>query len=121
MAPQASPEQPTMRLAEILSDLVSLRVCVRRLPPPSLSFPPTSSRLTPFQDSSAALALVTAQSTPTDPSQVQDPPTEQDPDLKRAKDLLRYHYEVKEAHKRGELSRGLDDARRAVERSVDGV
>ena len=33
---------------------------------------------------------------------------EQDPELKRAKDLLKYHYEVKEAHKRGEVGRGPD-------------
>jgi hypothetical protein len=38
----------------------------------------------------------------------------------RAKELLKLHYDVKERHKRGELSRGLEEARREVERVVGG-
>jgi hypothetical protein len=38
----------------------------------------------------------------------------------RAKELLKLHYDVKERHKRGELSRGLEEARREVERVVWG-
>lgn len=100
-----------MRLAEILSDLVSLRVCVR---PFAIPIPPLRHIVTHPQDPAAALALVNTTS--------QDNTThdEEDVDLKRAKDLLKYHYEVKEAHKRGELSRGLEDARRAVGRAVGG-
>jgi len=45
---------------------------------------------------------------------------EQDPELKRAKDLLKYHYEVKEAHKRGEVGRGLEEARSLVRKAVGG-
>ncbi|PSN63360.1 hypothetical protein BS50DRAFT_637856 [Corynespora cassiicola Philippines] len=97
-------QQNTMQLAEILSDLVSLRVC----------------------DPAAALALVSAR--PTGPSTTADSkekptssPEEDDADLQRAKDLLKLHYEVKEAHKRGELESGLQDARAAVEKAVGGA
>jgi len=38
--------------------------------------------------------------------------------LRRAKDLVELHYAVKEAHKRGELGRGLMEARRVVEGAV---
>ncbi|KAF2132704.1 hypothetical protein P153DRAFT_262535, partial [Dothidotthia symphoricarpi CBS 119687] len=96
-----TPTTTTMQLAEILSDLVSLRVC----------------------DPTAALALVSAR--PPSPSAStsasaapQNPSTlaEDDADLTRAKDLVRLHYEVREAHRRGELARGLEEARRGVER-----
>jgi len=43
---------------------------------------------------------------------------EADADLKRAKDLVKLHYQVKEAHKRGQLGRGLDEARGMVARAV---
>lgn len=43
---------------------------------------------------------------------------EDDEDIKRAKDLLKYHYDVKEKHKHGELSLELERARRDVERVV---
>ncbi|RYO33588.1 hypothetical protein AA0113_g4821 [Alternaria arborescens] len=95
-----------MQLAEMLSDLVSLRAC----------------------DPAAALALVSARSTDLNSISSHDntakPNTatddEQDPDLKRAKDLLKLHYEVKEAHKRGELGRGLEEARSLVKKAVGG-
>lgn len=44
---------------------------------------------------------------------------EQDKDLNRAKELLKLHYGVREAHKRGELGRGLEEARGMVERAVN--
>jgi hypothetical protein len=43
-----------------------------------------------------------------------------DVDLERAKDLLKLHHDVKEKHKRGELSRGLEEARRDVARAIAG-
>ncbi|KAJ4372409.1 hypothetical protein N0V83_004183 [Neocucurbitaria cava] len=98
MAKQAgAPKEHTMQLAEILSDLVSLRVC----------------------DPAAALALVSTRSSSSqDPTnntkasgtdsrnEKEEEVEEDDVDLKRAKDLLKLHYEVKEAHKRGGLRRG---------------
>lgn len=98
MANDAQP--PALRLAEILSDLVSLRVC----------------------DPSAALALVSARANegPTtgrnEKKEVQH--VEEDPDIKRAKELVELHYAVKEAHRKGELGAGLEDARASVERAV---
>ncbi|KAF2253449.1 hypothetical protein BU26DRAFT_418669 [Trematosphaeria pertusa] len=93
-----------MHLAEILSDLVSLRVC----------------------DPAAALALVSARPDPTTSASSKAERDEsreeqEDGDLKRAKDLVELHYAVKEAHKRGELGRGLMDARASVDRAVGGV
>ncbi|KAF2799097.1 hypothetical protein K505DRAFT_231790 [Melanomma pulvis-pyrius CBS 109.77] len=104
-----------MVLAEILSDLVSLRVC----------------------DPTAALALVTASPKPktttttTDPSHVQDQrgggggaqkddDDDDDVDLRRAKELVELHYSVREAHRRGELGRALTEARERVQRAVGG-
>jgi hypothetical protein len=49
-----------------------------------------------------------------------DAQDEDDADLKRAKDLLKLHYDVKEKHKRGELSRGLEEARKDVARAIAG-
>lgn len=101
-------EQPSMRLAEILSDLVSLRVC----------------------DPAAALALVSARpgdvqhSTTTTAStngDAKEKNDDDDVDIKRAKELVRLHYEVKQAHKKGELSRALEEARGSVERALGGV
>jgi hypothetical protein len=122
-------KETPMQLAEILSDLVSLRVCVRStpslvLPSPFRSSPPCTDIP---QDPAAALALVSARPNPssatTNPSAATDQKgteEEQDTDLKRAKDLVELHYAVKEAHKRGELGKGLLEARRAVEGAVGG-
>ncbi|KAH8732946.1 hypothetical protein GQ44DRAFT_601683 [Phaeosphaeriaceae sp. PMI808] len=104
MAHEEPPEQSTIRLAEILSDLVSLRVC----------------------HPNAALALVSAQPHPSSQKPESESKRsdaamdEQDEDLKRAKDLVKLHYDVREKHKRGELSRGLEEARAAVGRAVGG-
>jgi hypothetical protein len=43
---------------------------------------------------------------------------EDDKDLHRAKELVALHYDVRERYKRGELTRGLAEARGAVERAL---
>ncbi|RMZ66599.1 Fumarylacetoacetase C-terminal [Pyrenophora seminiperda CCB06] len=99
MANQPTTTEP-IQLAQILSDLNSLRAC----------------------DPSSALALVSARpntSTSTITSSV-GTTSAQDAELNRAKDLLRLHHEVKEAHTRGELGKELEEAREAVRRSVGG-
>ncbi|MCJ1409195.1 hypothetical protein MMC19_003273 [Ptychographa xylographoides] len=104
-----------MQIAEILSDLTSLRVC----------------------DYEAALALVTSYKTLHPTSQAQLPnqnpafPTltrqksiqeeaKDDPDLKRALDLVDLHYGVKEKHMQG-ADMGLKKARMEVQRVMDGL
>jgi hypothetical protein len=83
----------------------------------SSTSPPLTTNAHPPQDPNAALTLVSARpqgsTTNTDTN-------EQDADLKRAKELLKLHYDVKEKHKRGELSRGLEEARREVARVAGG-
>ncbi|KZM18588.1 uncharacterized protein EKO05_0002357 [Ascochyta rabiei] len=96
-----------MQLAEILSDLVSLRpgVC----------------------DPTAALSLVSLRASPAptntapanQPLDVQDGDKD-DADLQRARDLVTLHYEVRVRCKTGELGRGLEGARRDVERALSG-
>ncbi|KAF2203753.1 hypothetical protein GQ43DRAFT_366182 [Delitschia confertaspora ATCC 74209] len=90
-----APLDTTISLAEILADLTSLRFC---------------------QDQNAALALVSARAN--QPPVPKADESELDPDLKRAKDLVELHYSVKVAHQRGELERGLDEARQAVRGAV---
>ncbi|KAL1609345.1 hypothetical protein SLS59_001710 [Nothophoma quercina] len=100
-----------MQLAEILSDLVSLRpgVCDPAAALALVSARPSASA------ASSSLTTNTAEST--NPSTSSD---EQDVDLQRAKQLVTLHYEVRERFKRGELSRGLAEARRDVERALGG-
>lgn len=92
-----------MKLAEVLSDLNTLRVC----------------------DHSAALALVSARPTP--PSKASAPEAQtkregdEDPDLQRAKDLLRLHNDVKVAHEHGRVDQGLLEARRMVKAALEGM
>lgn len=131
---------PEMQLAEILSDLVSLRpgVCVCLPPLQNLSLffdfstshtrdPNTVHNTLTYapQDPDAALALVSARPSsstsaphttapaPNDPAQDDD-----DKDLQRARELVGLHYDVRERCKRGELGRGLEEARSAVERAL---
>ncbi|KAJ4987355.1 hypothetical protein SVAN01_07093 [Stagonosporopsis vannaccii] len=101
-----------MQLAQILSDLVSLRADVC--------------------DPAAALALVSARSSPSPSSasqpslpgnkqgalQEQDTDTDTDADLRRARELVHLHYAVRERCRTGELGRGLAEARRAVEEAM---
>ncbi|CAE7002262.1 hypothetical protein PTNB73_10241 [Pyrenophora teres f. teres] len=124
MANQTTATEP-IQLAQILSDLNSLRACVCCYP-----FPPTNLAIlsanptNPYtQDPSAALALVSARpntNTTASSAPASTPESTQDTELDRAKDLLKLHYEVKEAHMRGELGRGLQEAREAVRRSMGG-
>jgi len=78
-----------MRVAEVLSDLTSLRAC----------------------ESAAALALVTSQL----PDQELDSSNEKgNADLQRAKDLIDLHYSMKAPEKKGEMERTLQEARDTV-------
>jgi hypothetical protein len=88
-------QPPALRLAEILSDLVSLRVC----------------------DPSAALALVSERAEASS-AKIENENKEDDADIKRAKELVELSYVVKEAHRRGELAAGLEEARASVARAV---
>lgn len=104
-----------MQVAELLSDLTSLRpeVCVR--PPFTRCL---ALQLTTTKDPKAALALVSARSDGQHaPSSAQD---EQDPELKRAKDLLELHADVKLAHADG-TDRELNEARQAVADVLAGL
>ncbi|KAF2622705.1 hypothetical protein BU25DRAFT_494798 [Macroventuria anomochaeta] len=105
-------QQSDMQLAEILSDLVSLRpgVC-----DPAAALALVSAR--PSASSTAATTTTTTMSS-TNPSTAPD--DDQDVDLQRAKELVKLHYEVRERCKRGELGRGLAEARRDVERAMGG-
>ncbi|MCJ1243077.1 hypothetical protein MMC30_000274 [Trapelia coarctata] len=105
-----------MQIAEILSDLTSLRVC----------------------DYDAALALVTAHksldaqsstsSSTQSPSSAARPGLsrrtsvledgKEDPDLQRAMDLVDLHYGVKERHMQG-ADMGLQKARTDVQRAME--
>lgn len=69
----------------------------------------------PSASGSTSTASTTAAST--EPSASSD---DQDADLQRAKELVALHYDVRERCKRGELSRGLAEARRDVERAMGG-
>lgn len=116
-----------MRVAEILSDLTSLRVCVR------LAFPVLAKApllTTALQDPNAALALVSARastvSEPVSASNGLSPQTsrtqqgEQDVDLRRARDLIALHSSVKLAHGNG-IDRELLQARQEVERVLQDL
>ncbi|KAF2850723.1 hypothetical protein T440DRAFT_479017 [Plenodomus tracheiphilus IPT5] len=114
--PQQPPQQPSMRLAEILSDLVSLRVCD---PAAALALVSTravsthNKQITTNKSTSTNADADAAANTDTNKDE-----EEQDVDLKRAKELLSLHYQVKQAHKQGELRRGLEEARGSVERAL---
>ncbi|KAI9662430.1 MAG: hypothetical protein M1821_008597 [Bathelium mastoideum] len=90
-----------MQVADILSDLTSLKVC----------------------DQSAALALVTAR--PDQSSPAATPSTQNgnatDPDLARAKDIVELHYSVKVAARENDLSRELEHARDQVRHALSGI
>ncbi|XPS70373.1 hypothetical protein M3J09_002594 [Ascochyta lentis] len=96
-----------MQLAEILSDLVSLRP----------------------GDPAAALSLVSLRASPAstdlrttthNTDEILQSTNDNDTDLQRARDLVSLHYEVRERCKTGQLSRGLEAARREVERALSG-
>lgn len=120
-----------MQLAEILSDLVSLRpgVCVSPVHTQTNTI-----MLTRAQDPHAALALVSARpdeafptatatttsaatppTTPAAPANATQNSDAADADLERANALVALHYDVRARCKTGELGRGLAEARRAVD------
>lgn len=104
-----------MKLAEFLSDLTSLRVCVST----SLSLK-RSSRLIVHQDPNAALALVSARADSSANGDSLRPSASKDDgdiDLKRAKDLLDLHGSVKLAHQDG-TDHELNTARDAVAKAL---
>lgn len=119
-----------MQIATILSDLNSLRVCVRFSP---LISPQPPQLIENLQDHSAALALVTAKPSPSSfssSSSSSEKEEEKDNDLRRATDLLELHYGVKMKYvrassgaggaggggrRRGEDEMGLMQARKDVE------
>ncbi|KAF2099627.1 hypothetical protein NA57DRAFT_75129 [Rhizodiscina lignyota] len=92
-----------MRIAEILSDLTSLRVC----------------------DPSAALALVSARPSPSattaDNAKPKGKNADDDAELARAKDLIDLHYSVKMQHSEGTVDEGLLEARYSVHNALKGV
>lgn len=102
---------PRMKLAEFLSDLTSLQVCVS-----TASTMNRSSRLMVHQDPNAALALVSARpdsSADGDSLRPSASKDDGDVDLKRAKDLLDLHGSVKLGHQDG-TDHELNTARDAV-------
>ncbi|KAF2756648.1 hypothetical protein EJ05DRAFT_477753, partial [Pseudovirgaria hyperparasitica] len=95
-----------MQIAEILSDLTSLRAC----------------------DHAAAMALVSARPPSESSGQVvssgQDQTaaaSEADPDIARARDLVELHRAVKVAHRQGTLEMELEQARESVRKAVAGL
>ncbi|KAJ4409075.1 hypothetical protein N0V91_002891 [Didymella pomorum] len=106
MAKAAAPQE--MQLAEILSDLVSLR--------PGVCDPAAALALVSARPSSLSTGASSfAPSTAAEPDKSAE---EDDKDLHRAKELVALHYDVRERYKRGELTRGLAEARGAVERAL---
>jgi len=103
-----------MRVAEVLSDLTSLRACVRA-PYTNAMDPPI---LTPYQDQSAALALVSVRPVSTNASAEKTDSKgsvkDEDTDLQRVKDLIKLHYSMKVPHANGEVDSELLEARRSV-------
>jgi hypothetical protein len=101
-----------MKVAEMLSDLTSLQVCVS-----SPVLWPRNDTYKLYQDPSAALALVSARpdGSSTQETDQKASAEESDPDLKRAKDLLELHATVKLAHQDG-TDKDLNDAREAVKK-----
>ncbi|KAF2030036.1 hypothetical protein EK21DRAFT_112329 [Setomelanomma holmii] len=119
MAKPIPEKENTITVAEILSDLVSLRVC-----DPTAALALVSARPNPNPNPNPNPHLTTSHTSSQAPAQSASSNTpdkhDDDVDLKRAKDLLKYHYEVKEAHRMGRLNAGLDEARRNVARAVGG-
>ncbi|KAJ5780650.1 hypothetical protein N7457_005810 [Penicillium paradoxum] len=90
-----------MQIAEILSDITSLRVCGHN----------------------EALALVNVhkniagpESTESGSASADKSPAEDNTDLRRAKELVELHYEVKARHASGTVDEELSQARRDVRR-----
>ena len=63
-------------------------------------------------------ARPSSSTTPSTAAEPDKPAEDDDADLHRAKELVALHYDVRERYKRGELTRGLAEARGAVERAL---
>ncbi|KAF2750687.1 hypothetical protein M011DRAFT_416871, partial [Sporormia fimetaria CBS 119925] len=98
-----------MQIAEILSDLTSLRVC-----DPTAALALVSARPAPTAKTSATAPLHNEPGTEALGQQDKGAAEDADADIQRAKELVKLHYEVREKQKRGELGRGLEEARRKV-------
>ncbi|KAH6638246.1 hypothetical protein C7974DRAFT_423151 [Boeremia exigua] len=109
----AAQQSPDMQVAQILSDLMSLRagVCDPAAALALVSARPQPAAHTPDQSSAQTTAQPTAQ----------EGQEEQDPDLRRAKDLVALHYGVRERCRTGALGRTLAGARGDVERAMGGA
>jgi hypothetical protein len=113
----------TMQVAEILSDLTSLRVCVRSTFQRHQLHRYTSELIQDYND---ALALVTvnerlneARVSPDDKSKVaasKRQQEQQNDDLQRAKELVDLHYEMKTKYALGTVDEELTRAREEVNR-----
>ncbi|KAF1360500.1 hypothetical protein EJ07DRAFT_115264, partial [Lizonia empirigonia] len=84
---------------------------------PTAALALVSARASPPSNTTTSTSTTTTTTNETTPTEDED---EDDADLRRAKDLVRLHYEVREPCKTGELSRGLAEARRDVERALRG-
>ena len=108
---------PTLQLAQVLSDLHSLRQCdpnaaLAREPRDrhARHAPSSSTNNTSEQIPTAAAAAAQKDGE----KKSDDTADTNDTDLQRAKDLVQLHYAVKVAHTRGEFGERLEGARRAV-------
>ncbi|KAF2459848.1 hypothetical protein BDY21DRAFT_369781 [Lineolata rhizophorae] len=97
-----------MRVAEILSDLTSLRVC-----DPSAAFALVSARPSPSRISAAE-----KQPDFSEQSELTTGAEDDDEDLRRAKDLVELHYKVKVGHADGRLDHELAEMRESVQKAV---
>ncbi|KAK8203827.1 hypothetical protein IWZ01DRAFT_96431 [Phyllosticta capitalensis] len=108
-----------MQIAEILSDLDTLRVCDA---PAALALVSASTTTTyPFPaTSTSTTAAASDTKPPSSDTPQQAPATDDDVDLMRAKDLIALHELFKGDAGAGKIA-GLREARGAVERAVRGL
>ena len=105
-----------MQVASVLSDLTSLRVCVRLPGLVAFTSEPASVKTDSYlQEHSAALALVSVHKQGSD-KQSSTEKEHSDEDMRRAIDLTRLHYGVKMKYKQGD-----DESLRQARRDVDSI
>ncbi|KAJ5288734.1 hypothetical protein N7478_001764 [Penicillium angulare] len=90
-----------MQVAEILSDVTSLRVCGHN---EALSLVSANHSIAGPNDSTANNGVEQSGSD-----------MKRQEDLRRAKELVKFHYEVKSRHANGEVDDGLKNARQNVD------
>ncbi|MCJ1389299.1 hypothetical protein MMC18_002155 [Xylographa bjoerkii] len=109
-----------MQIAEILSDLTSLRVCDYEAAlalVSSYEIIDSPTNVDKRSDTSSSLSTSRPKVSRTT-SVLKD--AQDDPDLQRAMDLVDLHYGVKEKHKHG-TDMGLQKARQDVRRVMEGM